>query len=539
MVASDVAAADALVKSLLDWEDVSEGTPRCRIAREMAVTIAAKRGRVDALEAFFAAGFSFDHTTALDDTIGHMAATSGHGDVLRFLGTAGCCDLSARNYFKETPAHGAVIRGHFDCLVALTAAGADVDAEDVVGVRPLLLACASGRDDLVRILLDAGADVSAASFTRETPVYAAAKAGHASIVETLAAAGADIDAWGPWGYSPLHAAAQLGHYIAVNFLVLSGATVDCADLNANTPTHLAAMEDRVSVLGVLARAGADLEAENMYSERPVHLAAKRGNVGALRVLAAAGADLESRCRRGDRPIHMAATKSDRLEALVFLLESGCDARATTRGNLTPLHFATCNANLEAVEALLSATPRCGDMLGLGSYPCPDEDLRSRSRTFPVNVRGIERLAEGYGNPCHREGLQFLSGLVAYVAINDVAAIAPVITFSRRVARMALRYLSLRIPTRFADPGAERYLEAVARAGSLRALVTEERYSLAVARELYIRRLAPRSVSTGYSLRPRSRLRASENACSVLMDRVFRLPRGAGDLVLAFYTDLVF
>ncbi|GLD97538.1 hypothetical protein PINS_up006228 [Pythium insidiosum] len=52
-----------------------------------------------------------------------------------------------------TPLANAAAGGHTSCVLALVAAGADVNARDVRGYTPLHLAAASGRSDVVRVLL--------------------------------------------------------------------------------------------------------------------------------------------------------------------------------------------------------------------------------------------------------------------------------------------------------------------------------------------------------------------------------------------------
>ena len=64
--------------------------------------------------------------------------------------------------------------------------GADVNAAQTAGYRPLHQAAVTGRDDLVRLLLDAGADRTARCDRGKTPAEYARERGHAALAEMLA-----------------------------------------------------------------------------------------------------------------------------------------------------------------------------------------------------------------------------------------------------------------------------------------------------------------------------------------------------------------
>ena len=64
--------------------------------------------------------------------------------------------------------------------------GADVNAAQTAGYRPLHQAAVTGRDDLVRLLLDAGAKQTARCDRGKTPADYARERGHAALAEMLA-----------------------------------------------------------------------------------------------------------------------------------------------------------------------------------------------------------------------------------------------------------------------------------------------------------------------------------------------------------------
>ncbi len=63
--------------------------------------------------------------------------------------------------------------------------GADVNAAQTAGYRPLHQAAVTGREDLVRMLLDAGADKTARCDRGKTPADYARERGHTALAEML------------------------------------------------------------------------------------------------------------------------------------------------------------------------------------------------------------------------------------------------------------------------------------------------------------------------------------------------------------------
>jgi ankyrin repeat protein len=63
--------------------------------------------------------------------------------------------------------------------------GADVNAAQTAGYRPLHQAAVTGRDDLVQMLLDAGADKTARCDREKTPADYARERGHAAVAQML------------------------------------------------------------------------------------------------------------------------------------------------------------------------------------------------------------------------------------------------------------------------------------------------------------------------------------------------------------------
>ena len=93
---------------------------------------------------------------------------------------------------KQTPLMWAAPTGSPELIRALIDAGANVNAQDIQGISPLMLAVASEDQDLavVRVLLQSGANVNARSGRGETALDWARKFGSRPVIAALQRAGA-------------------------------------------------------------------------------------------------------------------------------------------------------------------------------------------------------------------------------------------------------------------------------------------------------------------------------------------------------------
>ncbi len=93
--------------------------------------------------------------------------------------------------------------GDVDRVTLLLKVGADVEARDADGYRPLHIASTNGRGSVVRQLLERGADVRATTTDGWTPLHVASQEGHQSVVRLLLDRGADVNSATKDGILPL------------------------------------------------------------------------------------------------------------------------------------------------------------------------------------------------------------------------------------------------------------------------------------------------------------------------------------------------
>ena len=135
------------------------------------------------------------------------------------------------------------------------AAGADVNAKDVMQDSPYLYAGAEGRNDILKMTLAAGADLKSTNRYGGTALIPAAHHGHLETVKILLATAIDKDHVNNLGWTALLETVILGdgspRYVEITRLLLAhGANAAIADRNGVTPLAHARSRGHADVLRV-------------------------------------------------------------------------------------------------------------------------------------------------------------------------------------------------------------------------------------------------------------------------------------------------
>jgi ankyrin repeat protein len=145
-----------------------------------------------------------------------FAAGRGHLVAVERLLAAGALATVA-NVDEISPLHVAALSGHTEVLIKLIDdAGAVVSTTDMDGISPLHLASMECHHEAVEALLSRGGDACATELQRgETPLHFAALSGHRpaakAVVEALLRNGADSQAQNKDGRTPAYLARQRNH----------------------------------------------------------------------------------------------------------------------------------------------------------------------------------------------------------------------------------------------------------------------------------------------------------------------------------------
>ncbi|KAK7793777.1 hypothetical protein R5R35_013032 [Gryllus longicercus] len=122
---------------------------------------AAEAGDLEQILECLAAGVPIEATDSRRNTALHVAAGNGRWEVLEYLVCAGA-NVNARNRYGATPLHSAAYSDTSGtCTAALLNAGARINVVDADGWTPLHAAAAFTNSTSMQLLQSAGADPEA------------------------------------------------------------------------------------------------------------------------------------------------------------------------------------------------------------------------------------------------------------------------------------------------------------------------------------------------------------------------------------------
>jgi ankyrin repeat protein len=227
--------------------------------------------------------------------------------------------------------------------------GADVDTGAWSYHGPVLkIAAELGYLEIVKLLLDRGADVEATDDAGQRPLLSAARYGQSEVICLLLNRGAKINATGWSGQSALSNAVVGGHDGLFQLLLARGAERGVVDAIAlNDVTLLEALLDEKL------HGGSDVDHLSDGCARLAMFAASRGNVAIVQLLLDRGAGL---IKEGyDRHSLLAeAARYGHTDVVKLLIDRGANVHAVGRDGLTPLAWAMCEHRNEVVRLLRAA-----------------------------------------------------------------------------------------------------------------------------------------------------------------------------------------
>lgn len=130
-----------------------------------------------------------------------------------------------------------------------------------------------------------------------------------------------------------------------------GALVDARDNNGNTPMHTAASLGLRKVVGVLLDFGADPFLRNIDCYSSFHMAAQAGCTTLMARFIDLGIDVNTKAYKDNTALHLVTEKGD-ASCVRMLLDEGADVNKTNGFGWTPLRWAACHNNTEALECLI-------------------------------------------------------------------------------------------------------------------------------------------------------------------------------------------
>src|SRR6516164_4570346 len=248
-------------------------------------------------------------------------------------------DVNARDVEGNTPLILAAFYASPECLEILFEKGADVNSANKAGATPLIRAATDY--EKTRLLVAAGANIQVRTALGSTPLLLAARrAGNSRTVKLLLQRGANATERNEAGVGPVLSAAASGDVETVRLLLDAGAKAEdfpksnmaraaAAAAGLRTPLMWAAYHNDLRMVRLLLERGADPN-QSTYFGNPLSHACWSDSFEAAELLIARGANVSARDALANfTPLHWAAgSESPRPRLVKLLLANGADPNAT-------------------------------------------------------------------------------------------------------------------------------------------------------------------------------------------------------------------
>eukprot|EP00794_Sanderia_malayensis_P010830 gene10831-11982_t len=282
--------------------------------------------------------------------------------------------------------HLAARYNHVDCAKLLLEFGADVNARDQFGFRPIHDACLYGHLAILKLLLNYGArtdgiDGNVASLSSVDPFFYAAQQQHIECLQLLLLkknnnSDADDALWdlsSKRGHTELldfisdkgipeemlqkclHNSALSGH---VGFFKRTKQILkrDLSEDEAKAAMLTAVQHGKTSYVAELLDSGVNANICDDQKVTALHFAARFGQYECIERLVQAGASLEAVTRQNWTPLHVAVRQCQD-EAVKKLIDLGCNINSVGGPNQeTPLQLAALVGDIQVLRSILKANP---------------------------------------------------------------------------------------------------------------------------------------------------------------------------------------
>uniref|UniRef100_F7GNC6 Ankyrin repeat and death domain containing 1A n=1 Tax=Macaca mulatta TaxID=9544 RepID=F7GNC6_MACMU len=183
----------------------------------------------------------------------------------------------------------------------------------------------------------------------------AAGAGHEQAVRLLLEHEAAVDEEDAFGMNALLLSAWFGHLRILQILVNSGAKIHCKSKDGLTLLHCAAQKGHVPVLAFIMEDLEDVALDHVdkLGRTAFHRAAEHGQLDALDFLVGSGCDHSVKDKEGNTALHLAAGRGH-MAVLQRLVDIGLDLEEQNAKNLSCLHYAALSGSEDVSRVLIHA-----------------------------------------------------------------------------------------------------------------------------------------------------------------------------------------
>ena len=207
---------------------------------------------------------------------------------------------------------------------------------------PIIQATRENDLETVMALTAAGADVNAVDASGNTPLHSAAHLGNLDLLRFLLKKGARLEQKNQWGATPLLTAcgSRLATIELLDCLIAEGANLSAADQYGQTALILSVIYPKADFIKRLLKEGVNVNQATRRGHTALFFAVGRNNYPLVKLLLKHGADVKKADRNGLTPLHHAAhNKSTGSGIVKLLLKAGADRNVKTAKGETPFDLA--------------------------------------------------------------------------------------------------------------------------------------------------------------------------------------------------------
>ena len=395
------------------------------------------------------------------NTLLHMAVRAGADTVIISRILSHDAPIEARNMAGDTPMILAVRHNRREAGELLLSRGANIFTVNSRGESPLFLTFPQSGQSAseLRQWMLTNETLTSRDSLGNTALHYAAHWQLDAWIPLMVSSGAVTEAVNAMGETALFSAVKQDSASTIRALANSGSQITARDSQGNSPLHTAVAWGAPNGARVLLDLGIDINGHNLHGKTALHETVRIGMTDIESILLWRGANTEVRDNDGNT-VFMEAIIAGNAQAMERLISHGADPNSRNYRGDTPLHIAVAMERTDVVNLLLNwgasiharnSRERTPFMDALITSPLMVSTLLTRDRLIQPDDNG--------SSPLHIAVLEY-SPISMINLITELGARSSSLDFEGRTPlRLALELAQFDTAKLLADSGSDVFISA--------------------------------------------------------------------------------